>query len=201
MDSLVSAVRGVVDSPELGEVVASGMSTITSRFSPLSPRLSPVSMLSVPQIVVESSTSYEAPVGSKDVCLAVDRVYIVPLLPQESQVSHLSYVQLSPNRVRADYVFDTMDVFPMYAVPPRNDGYFPSASPISPPNTLSKPGSPVKVDSHWERLGERSPDFETFGKIVQMSVEFTFPSTEFCFTSGTFGVERLPPFCHRGNFC
>ena len=87
MDSPVSVVdvhRGVVDSPELGEVVASGMSTITSRFSPLSPRLSP--------------TSYEAPVDSKDVCPAADRV--VPLLTHESLVSQLSSVQLSHNRVR-----------------------------------------------------------------------------------------------------
>ena len=58
----------------------------------------------------------------------------------------------------------------------------------------------LKVDPHWERLGERtcSPDNETFGKIVQTSVEFTLPSSEFWFTSGTFGVERSPPF---GNFC
>ena len=52
----------------------------------------------------------------------------------------------------------------------------------------------LKVDSHWERLGERSTDFETFGKIVQTFVEFTFPSSEFWFTCGTFGVERSPPF-------
>ena len=73
MDSPVSAVdvdRGVVDSPELGEVVASGLSTITSRFSPLIPQLSPVSMISVLQIVVESPMSYEALVGSKNMCPA-----------------------------------------------------------------------------------------------------------------------------------
>ena len=143
MDTPVSAVdvdQVVVDSPELGEVVASGLSTITSRFSPLSPRLSPVSMISVLQIVVEPPTSYEPPVGSKDVCPAADRV--VPLLPQESQVSQLSSVQLSSNRVRANYDIDTMDVFPTYAVSPRNDGYVPSVSPISTPNALSKPGSP-----------------------------------------------------------
>ena len=113
MGSLVSAVdvdRGVVDSPELGEVVALGMSTI--RFLPLIPRQSPVSVLSVPQIVFESPTSYEVPVGSKDVCPAADRVVL--LLPQELQVSQLSSVQLSPNRVREDYDFDTMDVFLVY---------------------------------------------------------------------------------------
>ena len=90
VDSPVSAIDvdwGVVDSLELGEVIPSGMSTIMSRFSSLNPQLSPVSMISVPQIVVESPTSYEAPVGSKDVCPAADRV--VPLLPLESQVSQL----------------------------------------------------------------------------------------------------------------
>ena len=30
----------------------------------------------------------------------------------------------------------------------------------------------LSVDSYWECLGEHSPDFETFGKIVQTSVEF-----------------------------
>ena len=57
---------------------------------------------------------------------------------------------------------------------------------------------PYKVDSHWERLGERSPDFETFGKIVQTSVEFTFPSSEFWFTCGTFG-HRLGTFADGGQ--
>ena len=53
-------------SPEFGEVVALDMSTITSRFSPLNPRQSPVAMLSVEQAVDESPTAYEAPVGSMD---------------------------------------------------------------------------------------------------------------------------------------
>ena len=131
----------MVDSPELGEVVALGMSTITSRFSPLNLRQSPVSVLSVPQIVVESPTSYEAPMGSKNVCPAADQV--VRLLPQESQVSQLLSVQLSPNRVRENYDFDTMDVFSVYTVSSRNDKYFPSLSPIMSPNALSTLGSPV----------------------------------------------------------
>ena len=40
-----------------------------------------------------------------DVCPAADQV--VTLLPQESPVSQLSSVQLSPNRVREDIDFDT----------------------------------------------------------------------------------------------
>ena len=81
------------DVAELGEVNVSGMATTTSRFSPLNPRQSPV--LSIPHIVVESPTSYEAPVCFKDECLAAD--WAGPLLPQESQVSS---VRLSPNMVR-----------------------------------------------------------------------------------------------------
>ena len=49
MGSLVSVIvvdQGVVNSTELGKVAASGMSTITSRFSPLNPQQSPVSMSS-----------------------------------------------------------------------------------------------------------------------------------------------------------
>ena len=135
MDSPVLVVdmdQDVVDPLELGEVVGSGMSMTTSRFSPLIPRRSPVS--SVPQIVVESPTSYEAPVGFTDECPAAGRAGL--FLPQESQVSQLSSVQLSPNQVQEDYDFDTI-VFPMYAVSPRKDGYFPSVSPISSPNAMN----------------------------------------------------------------
>ena len=57
--------------------------------------------------------------------------------------SHLSSVQLYSNRVREDYDFDTMDVFPVFPVSPRNDGYFPGVSPISSPSTLSTPRSLV----------------------------------------------------------
>ena len=89
-------------------------------------------MSSVPQIVVESLTSYEAAVGFTDECPAADRAG--PLLPS---------VQLSPNWVWEDYDFDTIDVFPMYVVSPRNDGYFPSVSPISSPNAMNIPDSPV----------------------------------------------------------
>ena len=78
----------------------------------LSPRRSPV--LSRPQIVVESPTSYKAPVGFTEECLAVDRAAL--FLPQESQVSQLLSMQLSPNRVQEDYDFDTIDIFSIYTV-------------------------------------------------------------------------------------
>ena len=69
--------------------------------------------------------------GFTDECPAADRAG--PFLPQESQVSQLS----SPTRVQEDCIFDTIDVFPMYAVSPIKDGYFPSVSLISSPNTMN----------------------------------------------------------------
>ena len=72
---------------KVGEVVALDMSTITSRFSPLSPQQSPVPV-SVAQVVVESPTSYQAPVGAIDVCPAADQV--VTLLPQVTKWWHFS---------------------------------------------------------------------------------------------------------------
>ena len=54
--------RGVVESPEFDTVVVtSDMSTITSRFSRLNPRISPVSTESVDQVVVESPVSDDVP--------------------------------------------------------------------------------------------------------------------------------------------
>ena len=37
---------------------------------------------------------------------------------QLSQISAFSSVQLSPNRVREDYTYDTVDVFPVFQVSP-----------------------------------------------------------------------------------
>ena len=50
-------------------------------------------------------------------------------------MSHLSSVQLSPNRVREDFDFDPLDVFPMFPVSPRSDGYLPRVSPVTSPSS------------------------------------------------------------------
>ena len=71
-----------------GEVVASDLSTITSRISPLNPQQSPVPV-SVVLVVVESLTSYEAPVGVMDVCLASDQVVTLHCII----IDHRSIVQ------------------------------------------------------------------------------------------------------------
>ena len=102
---------------------------VTSRFQPLNPRQSPVAMSSEEQVVVDSPTEYEAPVGPLDVSPAADRV--VQLLPLQSQVSVLSSFQLSPNRVREDFSYDAMDVFPVFQVSQEADGYFPDTSPVT----------------------------------------------------------------------
>ena len=99
------------------------MSTITSRFSPLKPPVSPVYMESVDQVVAESPTSYDVPVVDLEISPLTD--HFVPLHPRESQVSHVSSVQLSPNRVRLDFDYDTLYVFPVFPVSPRTKGYLP----------------------------------------------------------------------------
>ena len=90
---------------EFGEIAPPDISIMTSRFQPLNPRQSPVAMSSEEQVVVESPMEYEALVGSLNIFPAADRV--VQLLPLQSQVSVLSAVQLSPNRVREDFAYDT----------------------------------------------------------------------------------------------
>ena len=111
------------------------MSTITSRFSPLKPPVVPVSMEGVDQVVVESPTSYDAPVAALDMASVADQ--LDSRNPQESQVSHLSSMQLSSNRVREDLDLGTLGVFPVFAVSPETAGYLPRISPVS------SPGSPV----------------------------------------------------------
>ena len=90
---------------------------------------SPVSMMSVNQVVAESPTSNDAPVVPLDISPVAD--HLVTLNPQESQVSRLSSVQLSPNRVQEDFDFDMLDIFPMFPVSLRTDGYLPCVSPVS----------------------------------------------------------------------
>ena len=99
------------------------MHTIMSRFSPLNPPGSPASMVSVDQVVVDSPTSYDTPVVHLEISPVADHLAIFN--PQELQVLRLSSVQLLPNRVREDFDFNTLDVFPMFAVSPRTDRYLP----------------------------------------------------------------------------
>ena len=46
-------------------------------------------------------------------------------------------MQLSPNKVCVDYDIDTLDVFPVFSVSPRSDGYLPLVSPVSSQGSLT----------------------------------------------------------------
>ena len=120
-----------------------------SRFSPLNPPGSPVSMVSVDQVVVESPTSYDAPVVPLEISPVAD--HLATLNPQESQVSRLSSVQLSPNRVCED-LYNTLDVFPMFTVSPRTDGYLPCVSPVTSPSSPVPPAAPLWALCWMKRL-------------------------------------------------
>ena len=58
---------------------------------------------------------------------------------QGSQVSHLSSVQLSPNRVRLDFDMNILDVFPVFAASARSGRYLP---PVLSPELPSSRASP-----------------------------------------------------------
>ena len=77
--------RGVVVSTEHdAAVIDSDMSTIISRFLPLKPLGSPVSMMSVDKLVVESMMSYDELVVHLEIHPVAD--HLVTLNPHESQV-------------------------------------------------------------------------------------------------------------------
>ena len=47
---------------------------------------------------------------------------------------------LSPNRVREDFDYNMLDVFPVFTVSPRTDGYLPCVSPFT---SLVSPAAPT----------------------------------------------------------
>ena len=55
----------------------------------------------------------------------------------------LSSVQLSPNRMREDYTYDNVDVFPVFQVSTDTAKYLPATSPVTPPDTGSLLTSPI----------------------------------------------------------
>ena len=74
--------RGIVASPEFDVAVMDlDMSTIASRFSPFNPPGSPVYLVSVDQVVVESPTSYDVPVVPLEISPFTDN--LTTLNPQE----------------------------------------------------------------------------------------------------------------------
>ena len=82
-------------------------------------------------------------------CPRISRLLFTPLNPQGSQVSHLSSVQLSPNRVRSDFDIDTVDLDPLFATWPRCAGDLLLISQISSPESpvsYASPDAPSRPD-------------------------------------------------------
>ena len=73
-----SPVTSVVGDQPVVSLVKSGAPMITSRFQPLNPPHSPVPTLSQEQIMVESPTAHEEPLGSIDVSPDYDRMVQIP---------------------------------------------------------------------------------------------------------------------------
>ena len=80
-------------------------------------------MESVDQVVVESPVSDVVPVMELDILPHTSQFAL--LNPHGSQVSHLSSVQLLPNRMHLDFDLDTIDVFPVFAASLRSAGIYP----------------------------------------------------------------------------
>ena len=74
------------------------------------------------------------------------RYRLIESVVQLSQISALSSVQLSPNRVREDYTYDIVDVFPVFQVSPDTAEYLPTTSPVTPPDSGSLPTSLIPPD-------------------------------------------------------
>ena len=129
--------RQGVSSVDICDYAQSDVSMVLSRFQPLNQPHSPVDMSSDSQIVVESPTLYDTPAEPLDMSTVVDRV------AQVSQASGLSSVQLSTNRVCEDYMYDTLDVFPVFQVSPDAEGYYPDTSPVMHRNV------PKNHWTHW----------------------------------------------------
>ena len=68
---------------------------------------------------------------------------LTPLDPQGSQVSHLSSVQLSPNRVQSDIDVDAVELLNVFETSPRSEGVLHLLSPISTPESPLLRASPA----------------------------------------------------------
>ena len=132
-----------VSSVNFGDNDHTNIAIELSRFQPLSHPHSPVDVSGNLQVVVELPSHYEAP------AVPINIFALIECVVQLSQISALSSVQLSPNRVRDDYTCKNVDVFPVYQVSLDTTGCLPVMSPVTPPVTGSLPTSliPLGPDS------------------------------------------------------
>ena len=112
-DSFISVSPVEVDRVSISSVNSddddqTDMAVEVSQCQPLNHPQTPV--YSDSQLVVESPSHYEAPAVPIRISALVESVV------QLSQISALSSVQRSPNRVREDYTYDTVYVFPVFQV-------------------------------------------------------------------------------------
>ena len=78
---------------------------------------------------------------------------LVESVVQLSQISALSSIPMSPNRVCEDYTYYTVDVFPVFQVSPDDMQYLPATSPVTPPASELLPTSPIPTDPDSLPLG------------------------------------------------
>ena len=117
-----------------------------NRLQPLNCPQTPVNSDS--QLVAELPLHYKAPAVPITISALVESVV------QLSQIYALSSVPMSPNRVREDYTYDTVDVFPVFQVSPDAMEYLPATSPVTPPELESLPTSPIPPDPDCLPPGE-----------------------------------------------
>ena len=129
-----------VSSVDSDDTNQTNLSMELSQFQPLNRPHSPVDISSDSQVVVESPMYYEALTVLMDIYALVESVV------QLSQISALSSVQLSPNRVCEDYSFDILDVFPVFQVSPETDVYLHATS------RQQIPGTYQLHRTHWPRV-------------------------------------------------
>ena len=71
---------------------------------------------------------------------------LVESVVQLSQISALSSIPMSPNRVREDYTYDTVKVFRVCQVSPDDTQYLPATTPVTPPDSEILPTSLIPPD-------------------------------------------------------
>ena len=109
-----------------------------SLIQPLNRAQSPVTSHS--QLVVESPLHYKAP------AMPISIRALVASVVHMSHISALSSVPMSPNRVRPDYTYDTVNVFLVFYVSPDDTHYLPATSPVNPPASEMVPSSAIPPD-------------------------------------------------------
>ena len=133
--------RVSVNSGGSGDDGQTDVSLPLSQFQPLNHSSSSVDVSSDLQVVVESPSHYEVQAVPVIISAFVESVV------QLSQMSALSSVQLSPNRVRKNDIYVTMNVFPVFQVSSEIDNYLPATSPVTLPVSGELPTSPATLFS------------------------------------------------------